>query len=247
MSLLTYSFIGLLAYWLIGLLAYWLIGLLAYWLIGVLAYWRIGVLQQGIFLLSAPLHSGDNTKTTWLTHFKMLSVVTLDDTQLAACTLVSGTSGRAVRWLVAGFTLGFGGLIYALVIAKPEVPMVIKSICLGLFGFAVFALLLSGRLKRGWPNILHDNQYLYVVYDPAKSEFLKIPFAAIAGCKKKMLYPNTMAVSVEFKPECLTENCDALLKNAIFPAQGAVHIYSALNSRNRIITQISALTEVSAK
>ncbi|WP_100643831.1 hypothetical protein [Alteromonas facilis] len=175
-----------------------------------------------------------------------INKVILTHEQLAQLELISGTSGRAVRWLVGGFTLSFGALLYWLVIAKPEVPFVIKVISSSLFAIAILALIISGRLKRGWPNILHDNDYLYVVYDPAKSEFLSIPFELISNCTKKMLYPNTMAVSIELVADKLSDDCQQLLKSAIFPAENAVHIYSALNSRNNIILRVKALIQKSA-
>lgn len=170
-----------------------------------------------------------------------LTVQKLTQQDVLSLHLICGTSGALVRWVVGLFGLVFGVLIYFLVLAKPEVSNTIKYICVGMYSIALFALLVSGRMKSGWPAILRDDQCLYVTYDPVNDEFLRIPFELILSCEKKMLFPNTMAVSILLKPVELTENCIGFLKTAIYPAEEAVHVHSAFNSRNKVLADIRAL------
>lgn len=172
-----------------------------------------------------------------------LSVQKLSQQDLLSLHLICGTSGALVRWVVGVFALVFGALIYFLVLAKPEVSNTIKYICTGMFVIALIALLLNGRMKSGWPALLRDSECLYITYDPIKDEFLRVPFALISGCEKKMLFPNTMAVSVLLISNALTENCIELLKTAIYPAEDAVHVHSAFNNRSRVVASVRALVQ----
>lgn len=170
-----------------------------------------------------------------------LSVQKLSQQDVLSRDLICGTSGALVRWVVGLFAIFFGVLIYYLVLDKPEVSNTIKYICIGMYSFALLALLINGRMKSGWPAILRDEECLYITYDPINDEFLRVPFELIAGCEKKMLFPNTMAVSVLLKSPELTDQCLAYLKTAIYPAEDAVHVHSAFNNRNRVIADIRTM------
>ena len=176
----------------------------------------------------------------------ILSVEAISDTEIEKMDMICGTSGTVASIAFAGFSLAFGALLYWLVLSDPNVPMGIKGIASTMFGIAVITLLFGGRLKRGWPAILADKNALYVVYDPAKSEFVKVPLSAISGCEKRMLYPNTMAVSVLLNEDLVThEDCE-ILKKAIFPADNRLHVQTNFNSRSRIVSHITQLTQPTA-
>ena len=152
-----------------------------------------------------------------------------------------GTSGATVRWIVAITFVVFGVMLYQLVLSQTQISNSIKGVSLGIFAVAYLALIFNGRLKHGWPTALADSQHLYITYDPAKDEFMRVPLDSIKGFEKKMLYPNSMAVSVLLKEDCLTEQCHDLLHKAIFPAQNAVHMQTVFNNRNRLIAELNAL------
>ena len=168
-----------------------------------------------------------------------LSIKQLSQQDLLSLHLICGTSGALVRWVVSIFAVVFGGLIYFLVLSKPEVSDVVKFICVSMFIIALGSLLLNGRMSRGWPGLLRDNEYFYITYDPIKDEFLRVPCALVIGAKKKMLFPNTMAISVLLNTRVMTDADIELLKTAIYPADDAVHVHSGFNSRDRVISEIN--------
>jgi hypothetical protein len=172
---------------------------------------------------------------------KALTVKCLEPSQQAELALVCGTSGATVRWVVFVTAVLFGVMLYMLVLSQTQILNTVKGISLGVFITAYTALVINGRLKSGWPTALADNHYLYITYDPAKDEFLRVPFDHIKGFEKKMLYPNSMAVSVLLKEEHLTEHCHDLLHKAIFPAQNAVHMQTVFNNRSRLIAELNKL------
>ena len=155
--------------------------------------------------------------------------------------LICGTSGRAVQLAIAGFGGLFGAVIYFVVLSHPNVSDTVKYVVIGLFSVAILSLLISGRLKIGWPTIITDQKHLYVVFHPMKSEFFKVPFTHIKYIEKRMLYPNTMAVSVVLDESQLNKNDIVLLRNGVFPAEDRIHVQTAFNSRTRVVNRVKTL------
>lgn len=170
-----------------------------------------------------------------------LTISTFTPAQISSMELICGTSGRAVQLAIAGFGGLFGAVIYFVVLSHPNVSDTVKYVVIGLFSVAILSLLISGRLKIGWPTIITDQKHLYVVFDPMKSEFFKVPFTHIKYIEKRMLYPNTMAVSVVLDESQLNKNDIVLLRNGVFPAEDRIHVQTAFNSRTRVVNRVKTL------
>ncbi|MDM7861766.1 hypothetical protein QTP81_14280 [Alteromonas sp. ASW11-36] len=176
-----------------------------------------------------------------------LTISTFSPDEISAMELICGTSGRAVQLAIAGFGGLFAAVIYFVVLSHPNVSDTVKYIVTGLFGVAILSLLVSGRLRIGWPTIITDEDYLYVIFDPMKSEFFKIPISMVKQVEKRMLYPNTMAVSVLLDETMLNEDDTQLLRNGVFPAEDRIHVQTAFNSRSRVVNRIKALCGIAGK
>lgn len=144
---------------------------------------------------------------------------TFDQQQLKQAYVISGISPNAMRRVFGGWIL-FAAIVGIIVTVAPDLSH--QFISLTLFVLVSFTLVMfwQSRIAEGWPAIICADDYIGVVVDPVKREFICVNTQSISNATPTLIKPNKKAVEITIDSAALHEEEQAILKQAVWPRNG---------------------------
>lgn len=139
-----------------------------------------------------------------------------DKQDLKLVDVISGISPNAMRRVFGGWIL-FAAMVAVIVSVAPDLSM--QFIGLTIIILIAFTLVMFGqsRISEGWPAIICDGDYIGVVRDPVKREFICVHKNVVTGAKPTLIKPNKKAVEINLNTALLTKDDIAVLNQAVWP------------------------------
>ncbi|MEC9062491.1 MAG: hypothetical protein VYC55_12870 [Pseudomonadota bacterium] len=139
-----------------------------------------------------------------------------DKQSLKLVDVISGISPNAMRKVFGGWIF-FAAIVGVIVAVAPDLSA--QFIGLTLFVLIAFTLVMFGqsRISEGWPAIICDNDYIGVVRDPVKREYICVPSALVKEVNPTLIKPNKKAIEIVLDSEQLSEQDQDVLNQAVWP------------------------------
>ncbi len=139
-----------------------------------------------------------------------------DKQSLKSVDVISGISPNAMRRVFGGWIF-FAAIVGVIVAVAPDLSA--QFIGLTLFVLVAFTLVMFGqsRISEGWPAIICDQGYIGVVRDPVAREYICVNSNLVKGAQPGFIKPNKKAVEILLHDEKLSEDDQAILKQAVWP------------------------------
>jgi|TARA_Y100000994_G_C15698359_1_gene444150 hypothetical protein len=139
-----------------------------------------------------------------------------DKQSLKLVDVISGISPNAMRRVFGGWIF-FAAIVGVIVAVAPDLSA--QFIGLTLFVLIAFTLVMFGqsRISEGWPAIICDNDYIGVVRDPVKREYICVPSALVKEVNPTLIKPNKKAIEIVLDSEQLSEQDQDVLNQAVWP------------------------------
>ncbi|WP_334020332.1 hypothetical protein [Alteromonas sp. S015] len=139
-----------------------------------------------------------------------------DKQSLKLVDVISGISPNAMRRVFGGWIF-FAGVVGVIVSVAPDLSD--QFIGLTLFVLVAFTLVMFGqsRITEGWPAIICDHDYIGVVRDPMKREYICVNSALVKDAKPALIKPNKKAIEIILVDERLTARDKEVLNQAVWP------------------------------
>ena len=139
-----------------------------------------------------------------------------DKQSLKLVDVISGISPNAMRRVFGGWIF-FAAIVGVIVAVAPDLSA--QFIGLTLFVLIAFTLVMFGqsRISEGWPAIICDNDYIGVVRDPVKREYICVPSALVIEVNPTLIKPNKKAIEIVLDSEQLSEQDQDVLNQAVWP------------------------------
>lgn len=139
-----------------------------------------------------------------------------DKQSLKLVDVISGISPNAMRRVFGGW-ISFAAIVGVIVAVAPDLSA--QFIGLTLFVLIAFTLVMFGqsRISEGWPAIICDNDYIGVVRDPVKREYICVPSALVKEVNPTLIKPNKKAIEIVLDSEQLSEQDQDVLNQAVWP------------------------------
>ena len=141
---------------------------------------------------------------------------TYDKQSLKLVDVISGISPNAMRRVFGGWIF-FAAVVGVIVSVAPDLST--QFIGLTLFVLVAFTLIMFGqsRITEGWPAIICDNDYIGVVRDPVKREYICVRSTLITDTKPTLIKPNKKAIEIVLDSEQLLAQDQEILNQAVWP------------------------------
>ncbi|WP_076011688.1 hypothetical protein [Alteromonas abrolhosensis] len=139
-----------------------------------------------------------------------------DKQSLKLVDVISGISPNAMRRVFGGWIF-FAAIVGVIVAVAPDLSA--QFIGLTLFVLIAFTLVMFGqsRISEGWPAIICDNDYIGVVRDPVKREYICVPSTLVKEVNPTLIKPNKKAIEIVLDSEQLSEQDQDVLNQAVWP------------------------------
>ena len=139
-----------------------------------------------------------------------------DKQSLKVVDVISGISPNAMRRVFGGWIF-FAAVVGVIVSVAPDLSA--QFIGLTLFVLVAFTLVMFGqsRITEGWPAIICDNNYIGVVRDPIKREYICVNSALVKEGSPTLIKPNKKAVEIVLDSEQLSAEDQEVLNQAVWP------------------------------
>ena len=139
-----------------------------------------------------------------------------DKQSLKVVDVISGISPNAMRRVFGGWIF-FAAVVGVIVSVAPDLSA--QFIGLTLFVLVAFTLVMFGqsRITEGWPAIICDNNYIGVVRDPVKREYICVNSALVKEATPTFIKPNKKAVEIVLDSEQLSAEDQEVLNQAVWP------------------------------
>ena len=139
-----------------------------------------------------------------------------DKQSLKVVDVISGISPNAMRRVFGGWIF-FAAVVGVIVSVAPDLSA--QFIGLTLFVLVAFTLVMFGqsRITEGWPAIICDNNYIGVVRDPVKREYICVNSALVKEANPTLIKPNKKAVEIVLDSEQLSAEDQEVLNQAVWP------------------------------
>ena len=139
-----------------------------------------------------------------------------DKQSLKLVDVISGISPNAMRRVFGGWIF-FAAIVGVIVAVAPDLSA--QFIGLTLFVLIAFTLVMFGqsRISEGWPAIICDNDYIGVVRDPVKREYICVPSVLVKEAIPTLIKPNKKAIEIVLDSDQLSEQDQDVLNQAVWP------------------------------
>ena len=143
---------------------------------------------------------------------------TYDKQSLKLVDVISGISPNAMRRVFGGWIF-FAAVVGVIVSVAPDLST--QFIGLTLFVLVAFTLVMFGqsRITEGWPAIICDDNYIGVVRDPVKREYICVRSNLVKDATPTLIKPNKKAIEIILDSEQLLANDKELLNQAVWPRE----------------------------
>lgn len=143
---------------------------------------------------------------------------TYEKQSLKLVDVISGISPNAMRRVFGGWIF-FAAVVGVIVSVAPDLST--QFIGLTLFVLVAFTLIMFGqsRITEGWPAIICDDNYIGVVRDPVKREYICVRSNLVKDAKPTLIKPNKKAIEIMLDSEQLLANDKELLNQAVWPRE----------------------------
>ena len=144
-----------------------------------------------------------------------------DKQSIRVVDVISGISPNAMRRVFGGWIF-FVAVVGVIVSVAPDLSA--QFIGLTLFVLVAFTLIMFGqsRIAEGWPAIICDNDYIGVVRDPMKREYICVRSALVQDARPALIKPNKKAVEIVLDKEQLSPEDQEVLNQAVWPREGSL-------------------------
>ncbi|WP_394224413.1 hypothetical protein [Alteromonas gracilis] len=139
-----------------------------------------------------------------------------DKQSLQVVDVISGISPNAMRRVFGGWIF-FAAVVGVIVSVAPDLSA--QFIGLTLFVLVAFTLLMFGqsRISEGWPAIICDKDYIGVVRDPVKREYICVNSDLVQTAKPTLIKPNKKAIEIVLDSDKLSKEDQKVLNQAVWP------------------------------
>jgi hypothetical protein len=139
-----------------------------------------------------------------------------DKATMRTVNVISGISPNAMRRVFGAWIL-FSAFVGVIVAVAPELSL--QFILLTVFVLVSFTLAMFGqsRISEGWPSIICTDDYIGVVRDPMKREFVCVHKALVKSATPGLIKPNKKAVEILLDEHMLTTHDVEVLKQSVWP------------------------------
>lgn len=141
-----------------------------------------------------------------------------DKQSLKTVDVITGISPNAMRRVFGGWIF-FAAVVGVIVSVAPDLSA--QFIGLTLFVLVAFTLIMFGqsRITEGWPAIICDDDYIGVIRDPVKREYICVRSALVKDAKPTLIKPNKKAIEIVLDSEKLLEKDHGVLNQAVWPRE----------------------------
>lgn len=139
-----------------------------------------------------------------------------DKQDLKHVNVISGISPNAMRRVFGGWIL-FAAMVAVIVAVAPDLTLQFIGLTVAIL--VAFTLVMFGqsRIAEGWPAIICDDDFIGVVRDPVKREFICVHKSLVVDAKPALIKPNKKAVEIKLDSDNLSDEDVAVLKQAVWP------------------------------
>ena len=139
-----------------------------------------------------------------------------DKHSLKVVDVISGISPNAMRRVFGGWIF-FAAVVGVIVGVAPDLSA--QFIGLTLFVLVAFTLVMFGqsRISEGWPAIICDENYIGVVRDPVKREYICVSSDLVKTAKPTLIKPNKKAIEIVLDSDKLSKEDQDVLNQAVWP------------------------------
>ena len=144
-----------------------------------------------------------------------------DKQSLKVVDVISGISPNAMRRVFGGWIF-FAAVVGVIVSVAPNLSA--QFIGLTLFVLVAFTLIMFGqsRITEGWPAIICDEDYIGVVRDPVKREYICVNSALVKEAKPTLIKPNKKAIEIFLDADQLLAKDRETLSQAVWPREDSL-------------------------
>jgi hypothetical protein len=139
-----------------------------------------------------------------------------DKATMRTVNVISGISPNAMRRVFGAWIL-FSAIVGVIVAVAPELSL--QFILLTIFVLVSFTLAMFGqsRISEGWPSIICIDDFIGVVRDPMKREFVCVHKSLVKNATPGLIKPNKKAVEILLDEHKLTTQDEEVLKQGVWP------------------------------
>ncbi len=141
-----------------------------------------------------------------------------DKQALKQVDVISGISPNAMRRVFGGWIF-FAALVGVIVSVAPNLST--QFISLTVFVLVAFTLLMFGqsRISEGWPAIICDGNYIGVVRDPIKREYICVNTILVESASPSLIKPNKKAIEIALDKNKISDAEQSILNQAVWPRE----------------------------
>lgn len=172
-----------------------------------------------------------------------------DKATMRTVNVISGISPNAMRRVFGAWIL-FSAVVGVIVAVAPELSL--QFILLTIFVLVSFTLAMFGqtRIAEGWPSIICTDDFIGVVRDPMKREFVCVHKSLVTNAMPGLIKPNKKAVEILLDENKLTAHDVEVLKQGVWPRSdrlvGLAHFKKREDVCQRVIACLDSKAAVKA-